>query len=150
PRTGLAYNNVANALLELGHIDRAIDASHAGLTILEQVHGPEHPIVAWGTNNLGGAAARSGDPELRRRYHDRAPPMRQPSLPADHPDVIGVLVNLGALEWQARDLERARDLLQRALDLQDGRRADPLAFAGAMENLALVLLDLDDQEEAIR
>jgi eukaryotic-like serine/threonine-protein kinase len=150
PSTGLAYNNVGNALLELGRIEEAVAAYEEGLTILERVYGAEHPLVAWCTNNLGGAEIRRGNIETSRRHYERTLKIREATLSDDHPDLFGVLVNLGGFELQAGNLERARGLLQRALDLQEGGRADPLTFAGAMDNLALVLIELDEHEEAIR
>jgi eukaryotic-like serine/threonine-protein kinase len=150
PDTGLAYNNLANAMLELGQVEEAIAAYERGLAITERVHGPDHPVTSWSVNNLGSAEVRRGDFDAGRRHYLRALRIRESSLPIDHPDVTGVLMNLGGLEQQAGNLDEARLYLQRALDLQEGTQSDPVAVAGMLDNLALVHSDAGDHEEAHR
>ncbi|MBN8732715.1 MAG: tetratricopeptide repeat protein [Acidobacteria bacterium] len=147
PRTLVALNNHASALLELNRAAEAETVLRDALDRRQRAALGEDDCLAATWNNLGEALLATGRVAAAISLHARALALRQRLLPAAHPEVVASLTHLGEALRQNGELTRARGLLEQAVPLwaapatvQTGAAAMPLmpGYARALNSLALL------------
>lgn len=147
PRTLIALNNHASALLELNRAGEAETVLRDALQRRQRAGLGEDDCLAATWNNLGEALLVTGRVTASISLHERALALRQRLLPAGHPEIAASLTHLGEALRQNGELTRARGLLEQAIPLwaapatgQTGAAAMPLmpGYARAWNSLALL------------
>eukprot|EP00633_Aureoumbra_lagunensis_P002866 CAMPEP_0197302774 /NCGR_PEP_ID=MMETSP0890-20130614/51260_1 /TAXON_ID=44058 ORGANISM="Aureoumbra lagunensis, Strain CCMP1510" /NCGR_SAMPLE_ID=MMETSP0890 /ASSEMBLY_ACC=CAM_ASM_000533 /LENGTH=633 /DNA_ID=CAMNT_0042782465 /DNA_START=287 /DNA_END=2188 /DNA_ORIENTATION=+ len=168
--TGL--NNLALLLEKQGEYDEAKPLYERAIEIWEKVHGPNHPEVATGLNNLaleiGEKTLGPNHPDVafslnnlaellkNQGKYDEAKPLyersikvREQKLGPNHPDVATPLSNLAELLKDQGKYDEAKQLYERALEISEktyGPNHQDLATT--LNNLAWVLQAQGKYDEA--
>ncbi len=74
--------------------------------------------------------------------------IRERALPADHPDVLGSVNQLGVVYRRQNRLDEAEPLLRRVLAAREAKGGDPVAVALALNNLGNLLWSQQRFDEA--
>jgi CHAT domain-containing protein/Tfp pilus assembly protein PilF len=145
PDLAQALDLLVQALVEGGKPadPAALPSARRAVALKEKTNAVDHPAVAVSLANLGLVLRRQGKLDEAREAYERALRIRETALGAEHIDVGRVLAALSALASNTGDFSRARELGERALRIAE-RAADPVAEAGAANNLALALFQLND------
>lgn len=161
PNSNAYVDTVNNAGLYAWAAGRRKDARQEwqrGLDLLDRADSADPLQRARLLANLGVLEERE-DPRQARRLHQQAHSLRTQHLPADHPDVIQGLINLGGALRAEGVAENDQALLEEALDAHE--RAEQLALhrhggddslerAEAVHNQALDLWRAQETREALR
>jgi tetratricopeptide (TPR) repeat protein len=101
--TGNLLERVGWYLRERALFGDARKAFERALSIVEMVHGPDHPDVAIQLNNLAGVLRDQGDYAGARERFERALAIGERTLGPDHPDVAIRLSNLALVFEEGGD-----------------------------------------------
>ena len=103
----------AELLIKLDRPGEALPIAERALTLARDGFGETHPITASALDNLGDVALLEDRPGAALTLFARARKMRQ-DLPAEHPEKIRNLINLGRAELDNARPEVAGGLLEEA------------------------------------
>jgi serine/threonine-protein kinase len=131
-----------------GDFEQAQTLFERALANAERAHGPDDPAVAESLINLGVLAAYRGRGAEGRPMLERAAAILESSAGSDPVTLSQVYSALGGVERAAGETSSATARLRRALELLAGQPdSNPLRSA-ALSNLAMILIDVGEYEEA--
>ena len=137
---GRLLNQIGLYLQRRGLFADAQEALERALAIDEAVHGPDHPDVATGLNNLAGVLQDQGDYAGARERYERALAIAEAVHGPDHPVVAIGLSNLAGVLQVQGDYAGARERYERALAIMEATfEPNHPNLATALSNLAGVL-----------
>ncbi len=142
-------HNLGAVLLNQGDPAAAIHSFEQALTIMEIVHGRDHPRVAVLLNNLGVALQRAGRTGEAIVRVQQSLAIYEKTLGETHPDVSASLDNLGFMLRSLGRAAEAKPYHERALALSEktlGKEHPDVG--GSLTRLGAVLLDLGRPDEA--
>ncbi len=123
-----------------GDFAKARDVDARALEWMTEVYGPDHPLVATATHNLGLVVFDLGDFEEARTLYERTLDARARTLGDDHPLVGTTHGNLGAALDRLGDLEGAEREQRRAVEIaENALGTDHPQLAAAYANLAITV-----------
>ena len=140
----------------------ALPLATRALEIREQALGPDHPGVAMvrvvlagihrarGETDMAQAQLDRGAYESAQRELERALPIQEAALGADHPEVGSTLGNLASVLLARGEPSRAMELLERSLHIQAQALGEGHPdVARSVHNLAVLHGRLGDHAEAV-
>jgi CHAT domain-containing protein/tetratricopeptide (TPR) repeat protein len=114
-----------------------------GVAIREQLLGPDHPDLAASLNVLGNVYRLNADYAKARPVLERALRISEKSAgPGDIATGVA-LGDLGSVAADVADYAKAREYYDRALAIAE-KSDTPIRVASLLNNLATVLMDIDD------
>jgi len=123
----------------LGVSDRAGDFYQMSTDLYSEVRGPDDPATGRGLVGLAKVAMHTSDDERAEELLRRALALQEASLPADDPQILETLHQVGSLHYQRNELDDteriARRLIERYRALGE---AGETGLANARYMLALV------------
>ncbi len=108
----------ADALIELGELDRAEAQLEEALIVQLRELGELHPDVAMSLDFLGVVHFSRGDLESAESLFEQAAAMREKLLGENHADTARSLNNLASVRFQRGDLAAAESLFRRAAGIR--------------------------------
>ncbi|NNF57210.1 MAG: tetratricopeptide repeat protein [Rhodothermaceae bacterium] len=138
------------AVLEAGarYVEAAALAEQE-LVLREQVHGPNHPLVALSLNNLAALYSSLGRYAEAEPLHIRALAIRTEALGTEHPDVATSLGNLADLYHSQGRYAEAEPFAQRALAIREASLGEEdVDVALSLNNLAAIYVSQGRYAEA--
>ena len=124
------YRHHALVLVQNEEFDTAEGELREAISILREVHGPEHPAISSGFNELGNVLLHSGRYEEAAQEYRRALGLRLEHLGPEHPRSGELHLNLAKALYRLERYEDAKAEIEAALSLtgpSDPRRG-PLLF----------------------
>ena len=119
------------------------------LTIAQEAHGPDHPLVAARVGNLALILDHLGKPHQARPLAERALTIHEAACGPDHPLVAIDLSNLASILVDLGESHQARPLAERALTIHEAACGpDHPTVAIDLSNLAAILLKLGQPRQA--
>ncbi len=142
--------NVAAASTARGDYAAAVDSYKTVLTLLGDVHPPDHPEVAAAWNNLGGLYAMVSELERAEHALSRALEVWESRLGGHHPMLAMSLLGLSAVYERQRRYDEALTTIDRALKIRllhlDERTAGVATLYDNRASLLLYMGRLDEAE----
>jgi CHAT domain-containing protein/Tfp pilus assembly protein PilF len=147
---GVASNNLAEVMYNLGRYAEARPLYERSLNLIEKTQGADHPDTAVVLNNLGGMQRELGEFDKARALIERALSITEAKRGPLHPETASSLNNLGLLYKQLGRSEQALELLERALSIRE-KSLGPRAFetGRSLNNVASVHVLLRRFEQAL-
>ncbi len=144
------YLNTAGVfLLDLARNSEAEPLFEQALALREELHGPDHPDVAIGLNNLAQLIKATNRLTEAEPLMRRALEIDEAALGPDHPSVARDLNNLARLLHDTSRPTEAEYLMRRALEIDEAALGpDHPNVARDLNNLAQILHDTDRLAEA--
>jgi CHAT domain-containing protein/Tfp pilus assembly protein PilF len=130
-------NSQVLRLYSEGRFSEAIPLAVRLLERIEEVFGPEHPLVAAPLNNLAMLYKETGQYARAAPLLERSLAINEKALGPEHPDVASPLNNLALLYHETGEYARAAPLYERALAIREktlGPKHPDLAMS--LNNLA--------------
>jgi serine/threonine-protein kinase len=144
-----ALGHIGTTLWKQGELDDALEHHHRAMAMVEEVLGPEHPLIVDSLNTLGAIASTRERWDEALAHHERALELGQRVLGPGHPHVARSWTNLGLVLAQRGELEAAQDHLQRGLVVYEGAYGPEHPRVGqALGNLASVASRRERFEDA--
>ena len=134
-----------------GALDEAGRLAWRSLETMQQLLGPDHPLVAESHERIGNAYLERGDNEAALEHHRRALAIREAALGPDHPDIGSNLGNIAIVEHALGNDDEAIRLCERAIAIEEatpGPRST--TTVGALSTLASVYRDRGRYPEAVQ
>lgn len=136
----------AAVLREADRADDALRQTERAMTDISGVLGPDHPVVTGPLNTLASLHGRAGDMDAARAALERAVAIRL-SHPSD--DVPVSMVNLGMLEAQSGNFERAESLLSEGVvEFKRVLGDEHSSVASVLTNLGVLYMQQKQHEKA--
>ncbi|MEM7156485.1 MAG: tetratricopeptide repeat-containing serine/threonine-protein kinase [Myxococcota bacterium] len=154
PDDGLRRATYSRALaqlhLEKGEYDRAQPLYERALEIRTRVLGPDHPQVAWSTNDVANIHTKKGAFDEAMERYQRAMEIHREALGPDHPDVAQVQSNIAKIHFFTNRYPEAMVAFREVL-ATDERIYGPEhpELAETLNNIAIVQ-DLTGEHDAAR
>lgn len=140
----------ANALLELGQIDAAIESQLTAAAEFKVVLGDAHPAVGLAFNNLASSYNNKGDHEEAARYARDALAVFEASRDAWHTDLALAHNNIGTALASRGEFLECLPHFQRAAEIWTRAFGEVHPnVANVSGNIALALVSLDRDLEAL-
>lgn len=141
---------LAQALLDKGDLDAALDAARRALALQQRVYGPEHLETAYYNALVGQILYKRGDLEGAFDATRRALDIHERGLGYDHPDSAAILSLLATILNKRGDLEGALQYQRRALKIYETSSGpDNTNAIQALANLGTTLFQKGDLKEAL-
>ena len=146
-----SVNNLAYLYMLQGDYPKAADMFAQVLASWEKAYGPKHINTMKALNNLARAHYRMGKAADAEKEFDRALATRRQVLGEKHMDTLRSQNDLAVLYAGTKRQEQAKALLIKtvAADEEVLGNQHPYTFE-AMNNLAAVLMDMGDQDGALK
>ncbi|MEM9459591.1 MAG: serine/threonine-protein kinase [Myxococcota bacterium] len=122
PEVGVSARSLqtmANALLELGRLDQALDYHQRALEQVEQRLGPNHVAVGHALNNYAAVLMKQGRHGDAISRLERVIQIREAAFGPDTPRLVSALLNLAAARIEQEQLPLAEESLARVLEIID-------------------------------
>ena len=139
---------LAELLIEFGDYATArshLEKSRAICEGLPAVHFVFPSILS----SLGSLYSKTGEYALAQGSYERALSVTESLYSPDHPSVAGRLEELAEFHTARGDLELARKLFERSLEIWEGRTDPPIRMAGSLKGLASVAATDGDLNRAV-
>ncbi len=138
-RLGYPLENLGVALVDLGRADQALPHLRRALAIWEETLVEEHPELAHAHLHLANALVASREFGEAATHYQRALDQWEEQLGAEHPRLAYALTGLGRVRLAVDDAAGAIEPLERALELRQHEREDPINVAETSWLLARAL-----------
>jgi len=157
-RLGPKHPDTAKALVNLSHLLYSTDQlAHAeplmreALKLMEDIHGPDDPMVAVPLNNLASLLIKDANSaEEAMSLFRRALRIQKDEYGQDSPEMATTLNNFAQLLKENRCYREAEQLLRKALAIDELKGRDHPDVARDLNNLALFLNDDPDRRAEAR
>ncbi len=128
-----SLNNIARVMFSQGDYEGALAHYRRSLAIWHKALGPdpEHPDVAYALTGLGSIHLKQGGLDEAGRHLEHARAIREKALGSDHPRMAGTLLGLGQLALGRNQPQRAVELIERGLLLENAEYTPELHLAHA-------------------
>ncbi|MBX7080609.1 MAG: serine/threonine-protein kinase, partial [Nannocystaceae bacterium] len=149
PQLAGTRNDLGITLIRMGRWQDAEEQLRLALDDARRVRGPEHPLVATTSLNLGNAVleGRRAADEAAELYA-RALAIREAVYGPTHVSVAEVLVAQGVLQRRNGDHERSRLAFEQAVALLGGPQGKDPRVAAALNNLGMTAMAAGDERAA--
>ncbi len=144
PITALSYGSLSHVLLERGHPDDALELAAREVAIAQK-HETHRSGLARALHNQGMALARLQRHAEALVVYERSAALYTAATGAEHPSLTDVLMHQGESELALGNVERARELLERALWIGSERGVPGLDLAGTRFALARAVVEEEPQ-----
>lgn len=114
-----SLQTMANALLELGQLDEALDYHQRALEQVERRLGPNHVLVGNALNNYAAVLMKQGRLRDAISRLERVIQIREATFGPDTPRLVSALLNLAAVRIEQDQLGSAEESLMRVLQIID-------------------------------
>jgi tetratricopeptide (TPR) repeat protein len=144
-------NNLGVALARRQEFDAAREHLSMALEMAQTMMGHDHPTVAAVLRNLGDVYQRHNRAQDARACFERAADIDADVLGAAHPDVAADLTGLAMALESLGDYPRAKDLLLRAITIENARgNRDTERLIERYQLLARIHRNLQETDDARR
>ncbi|MEM1249744.1 MAG: serine/threonine-protein kinase [Acidobacteriota bacterium] len=143
------YNNLNLPMRRLGFPKESETALLKAIEIAEAVEGPASLSTAIYKNNLARFYESVSNLPRARQLQTECLQSLRAFFDGPHPYVAMALANLGSIEADAGDTERAIELVEESLEVHAAAGSPPNSTAMAYYNLGSHLLTLERTEEAL-
>jgi tetratricopeptide (TPR) repeat protein len=157
-RLGPKHPDTAKALVNLSHLlystDQLADAEplmREALKLMEEIHGPDDPMVAIPLNNLASLLIKDANSaEEAMSLFRRALRIQKAEYGLNSPEMATTLNNFAQLLKDNRCYREAEHLMRQALEIDELKGWDHPDVARDLNNLALLLIDDPDRRGEAR
>jgi tetratricopeptide (TPR) repeat protein len=137
-------------LYNLGELDACLENTQRALDIRRAAFGPEHVLVGDALEAVGAVFEVRAQVDSAEAYYREGNRVLKAALGADHPGRADGIEGLGRLLGASGRRDEAIELLREAVELEKQRGENHSYVAYALKELAKVLRNRGDLEEADR
>ncbi len=131
--TARSLHNLGVVLYRTGRLQEARGHLERAFSIRERILPGDHVHIGFTLNSLADVLTRRGDHEAARDSYERALDIFEKSFGEKHATVASTLHNLGSHHLAIQEIDRAIELKQRAMALEESTLADSLLMGSEIE-----------------